>query len=187
MSETLADGWYKLTWRDGTEDYEKVVNNCVDYGSGDTVNQCLAWGWKFEPAICMSVPDHAALVARIAELEAQVKQRDDDWLKMLRAIAKLEDLTALADEWIWGDPDDEVLLEEFDPWNALRIVESQLDPDALTAAYLRGVSDGKAKATRWEPIPRSLEYDLITALLQGKEIPQEYRLCRVAGEGTNGN
>ena len=34
-------------------------------------------------------------------------------------------------------------------------------------------------AERWEPLPRSLEYDLITMAIHGGEIPMEYRLCRL--------
>ena len=32
---------------------------------------------------------------------------------------------------------------------------------------------------RWQPLPSSLEYDLITDAIHGKEIPVEYRICQL--------
>jgi Lar family restriction alleviation protein len=33
-------------------------------------------------------------------------------------------------------------------------------------------------AEEWIPLPKSLEYDMITHVMQGNEMPSDYRLCR---------
>lgn len=70
--------------------------------------------------------------ARLAELEAanaELQQCSKDWLAMMRAVAEVADTINSHSESPdneWGLADDATLLEQFDPWQALRDANAEL-------------------------------------------------------------
>lgn len=72
---TVNDGWHKITFHseDGNSEYHKVMWGRLGYGNWDRVDDRLACGDTFEPAICMTVTEHDALNADCARLVARIE------------------------------------------------------------------------------------------------------------------
>lgn len=72
-----------------------------------------------------------AVISRseLNELRSEIEQHRNDWLAMLREVAKVSDALGLdgfdfdPDDG-WSHADDDTLLEQFDPWSVIRKVQS---------------------------------------------------------------
>lgn len=77
------------------------------------------------------------LTAQLAAAQERERQRDGDWLAMLRDVAALSDAIDPDNEWI--EADDDTLQEQFDPWQTVREARQR-----IAAAQERVESRGKA-------------------------------------------
>lgn len=104
QGDVLPDGWYewRLCDREIYIGYTYVNGGRVDKGRGPSVATCLENGDTFDPAVVLTVAEHDALIARVAQLEVQLKETvayvgDSDTM-FLELTAENRRLTALVDE-----------------------------------------------------------------------------------------
>lgn len=98
--------------------YDSAYNDILDLR--DTITTLLA--------------ERDALKQELAGMQEERRQSGKDWLALVRAIAAIND----TDEWALAD--DATLLEQFDPWQALREL---------------------AQAEQWQPVQDGTYNDLI--------------------------
>jgi len=143
MSEQSCDPIAKYA------NYRKDIADAVSSGKGQGL---------FGPIFVDLYDTVLALRAQLATAQRASQQQDSDWLAVMKAIAVV--VNALDSDNAWTHTDDGTLLEQFDPWQALREIGKPLA--TLQAATPIGFSVGDTERaiieamrddwlTRYEP------------------------------------
>jgi len=80
------------------------------------------------------------LRVQLATAQREAKQQDSDWLAVMKAIAVV--VNALDSDNAWTHTDDGTLLEQFDPWQALREIGKTLATQQAATPVALDMPDG---------------------------------------------